>query len=416
MSWLNVRDRSAYLRMTAVLFMVFAAGGLINPLMSVYVQSVGASTAQIGLTVAVFQAASLASQYWWGNRSDRIGRRKPLVLIGTAGMALGYVATASVNWYGWLFPIRIVEGLAMAAYQAGSLALIGDVLEDEAARGRLMGLYRSLGSLAFAGAALTGGVLADQFGLRTPLLLAASFLALAFLLLLGVRERVVAQPPPAAMPLAGAPAAPERLADVLPRDARARMVLWSFLALSFVWFFGMGSVVSLWPVYMRGVGYTQTYVSGLWALAALGEVPCLMIAGWLADRWGRKWVIIGGVTGMAFVYTAYTLSTTLAWLIPVQMIRSLAYSAFETPAMLYATELGLRRQRGRLSGLYYTASGVGGIAGAALGGAAAQLSGLPPMYRSVALVMGAVALATAWLMPRLRAPSTTEAPAPVPGA
>lgn len=411
MSWLKVRDRSAYLRMTAVLFMVFAAGGLINPLMSVYVQSVGANTAQIGLTVAVFQAASLASQYWWGNRSDRIGRRKPLVLIGTAGMAIGYVATASVNWYGWLFPIRIMEGLAMAAYQAGSLALIGDVLEDEAARGRLMGMYRSLGSLAFAGAALTGGLLADQFGLRTPLVLAGVFHVLAFLLVLGVKERITQRPQEPDAP--AAPVVKERLADVLPRDPRARMVLWSFLALSFVWFFGMGSVMSLWPVYMRGVGYTQTYVSGLWALAALGEVPMLMIAGWMADRWGRKWVIIGGVAGQAFVYTAYTISTALTFLIPVQMIRSLTYSSFETPAMLYATELGLRRQRGRLSGLYYTASGVGGIAGATIGGAAAQLVGLPLMYRGVAIVMGLVALTTAWLMPRLHAtPAAEETPAP----
>lgn len=414
MSWLNVRDRSAYLRMTAVLFMVFAAGGLINPLMSVYVQSIGANTAEIGLTVATFQAASLASQYWWGNRSDRIGRRKPLVLIGTAGMALVYLVTASINWYGWLFIIRIAEGLVMAAYQSGSLALMGDVLEDEAARGRLMGMYRSLGSLAFAGAALTGGLLADQFGLRTPLMLAGAFHMLAFLLVLGIRERGTTLPTEAAVP--AAPVVRERLGDVLPRDPRSRMVLWSFLALSFVWFFGMGSVVSLWPVYMRGVGYSQTYVSGLWALAALGEVPMLMIAGWMADRWGRKWVIIGGVTGQALVYTAYTISTALTWLVPVQMIRSLTYSSFETPAMLYATELGLRRQRGRLSGIYYTASGIGGIAGASIGGAVAQMLGLPLMYRGVALIMGIVALSTAWLMPRLRStPAQEEAPATAPG-
>jgi MFS family permease len=140
-----------------------------------------------------------------------------------------------------------------------------------------------------------------------------------------------------------------------------------------------------------------------------------MLAGWLADRWGRKWVIIGGVAGMAFVYTSYTISTALTFLIPVQMLRSLAYSSFETPAMLYATELGLRRQRGRLSGLYYTASGVGGIAGSVLGSAAAQVFGLPPMYQGVALVMGAVALTTAWLMPRLRSPTAAEASATAPG-
>jgi MFS family permease len=189
-------------------------------------------------------------------------------------------------------------------------------------------------------------------------------------------------------------------------------VLWPFLALSFAWFFGMGSVVSLWPVFMHNNGYTQTQISGLWALAALGEVGCLLLAGYLADRLGRKWVILAGVSIMACVYTAYTFAPAFVWFIPIQIVRSFAYSSFEAPALLYATELGLRQRRGRLAGLYYSASGLGGVAGSLLGAAAAQAFGMTTMYRSVALGMVAVALVVALVMPRLRssrAPVTTPA-------
>jgi MFS family permease len=86
----------------------------------------------------------------------------------------------------------------------------------------------------------------------------------------------------------------------------------------------------------------------------------------------------------------------------VQLLRAFAYSCFEAPALLYATELGLRQQRGRLAGLYYSAGSMGGIAGSIAGGAVAQLIGLPLMFRSVAVLVLAVALVMSRVMPRLR--------------
>jgi MFS family permease len=105
---------------------------------------------------------------------------------------------------------------------------------------------------------------------------------------------------------------------------------------------------------------------------------------------------------MGGVFLAYTLSSAAAWLIGVQIVRSFAYACFEAPALLYATELGLRRQRGRLAGLYYSASGLGGIAGSTIGGSIAQQTGLPLMFRGVVVLMLAMALVSARTMPRLR--------------
>jgi MFS family permease len=391
-----VRDRDAYLRLTAVLVLMFMATGASAPLLSVYVRSLGADTGQIGLVFATFQGATLLSQYAWGRQSDKLGRRKPLLLFGTAGMAVSFAAMAAAPWFGFLFVIRILEGLSMAAYQSGSLAMVGDLLEHETDRGRLMGTYRMFGSLAFSVAALFGGWLADSVGLRAAVLLSALCFGAAFLLVLRVRERAAERQAPVVTP---SPVAPPPVAPSLPPWA-----LWPFLGLTVAWFLGMGSVVTLWPVYMSGVGYAQTAISGLWALAALGEVPCLYLAGIMADRWGRKWVLIGGVVGMACVYIAYTLSTSFAWIVAVQVFRSLAYSCFETPSLTYTTELGLRERRGRLAGLFYTANGTGGIAGSALGGALAQGYGLVLMFRISAGIMFVAALVAAFVMPRRKRP------------
>jgi MFS family permease len=174
----------------------------------------------------------------------------------------------------------------------------------------------------------------------------------------------------------------------------------------------MGSVITLWPIFMADQGYTQTQISGLWALAAAGEVIWLFVAGLLADRIGRKWVIITGVVGMACIYLLYLLARGFVWFIPIQIMRSFTYSCFETPALLYATELGLRKQRGRLAGLYNSAAGLGGITGSAAGGWIAQVFGMAATFSSAALLMIVMGFVAALVMPRRKsAQAAVSAPA-----
>jgi MFS family permease len=141
----------------------------------------------------------------------------------------------------------------------------------------------------------------------------------------------------------------------------------------------------------------------------------MLLAGHLADRWGRKWVMVIALATMSVVFLAYTLSPFLAWIVAVQVVRSFAYSCFEAPALLYATELGLRHQRGRLAGLYYSAGGMGNITGSIVGGRAADLVGLPPMFRAVATLMLVTAVVMGKVMPRLAPTQQRQVDLPLTG-
>lgn len=397
LAWLKVRDPRSFLCMMGMMCCVFTAVGFWSPLMSVYTGELGADVSQIGIVLATFQATSLASQYWWGRRSDKLGRRKPLLLVGTAGLAISYLIIALITSWQWIIPARMIEGLVLAAYNTSSLAMIGDLLEGNEHRGRLMGIYRMCGSLAFSIASLLGGSLAEAYSIRLPFIIASGAYVLAFIIASFIREQTGSKPTAkseqTASEQAGAPSV---------MGAVSQRALWSFMLLSFTWSFGMGAVASFWPYFMNSIGYTTAQVGQLWALTAMCEVVWLMVVGWVAERLGSKNVMIFGVIAMSGIFFSYTLASSFFWFILIQLVRAIAYSCFETPSLLYATELGLRQHRGRLAGLFYSATGIGGIIGAALGGRVADWIGMVGMYRSVVVCMLCVAVLLIFLMPSSR--------------
>lgn len=375
---------------------LFASNGLTVPLMANHFGELGAGPAIVGIMFAAQQLGSLVAPYLWGAQSDRIGRRRPIIMIALAISSLSlFVISVTSTW--WLVIVaQLLLGIAGAGYNAGSLALVGDLIEDAGSRGRMVGIFRTTGSLAFALTAVFGGFIADWYGLWVPILLAAGMQALGGVATLGVTEAqrddggVSSQD-------TGASSATSTPADA-QQPSRATSI--AFFVVVFTWFYGMGAVAWQWPALMRSLGYSQSTISGLWALAAAGEVPALTIAGVLADRWGRRPLLMAGLTGQASIYFLYQFLAPTWAIVPLQMIRSLTYSSYETPALLMATELGLRQRRGRLAGMYHTTAALGGVVGATIGGQLVSQWDYATSFTVASIGMVLVALLVARTLPR----------------
>ena len=370
----------AYLTLSAVIFCGFVGSGATMPFQALYATALGASLAQVAIVAGVFSLVALVAGLTWGRLADRLGRRKPFVVTAMVGLATVNVAMAGVPAWPWLVPLRILEGMAAGAHQVASLAMMGDILEGHPHRARLVGGYRMSGSLAFSVAIVASGWLAQTVGFRGSYLLAAGVYATAFLVALSIPERRGrAMTPAGRAPIAAG------FAELLRGPLRPLLVLAGSFGLPFA------AVYSVWPVWVATeLGYGRAVFAQLWGLAAFVEVPCMLLAGVLVDRLGRRRTFVLGLGAFALVYLGYAAAPPWPGLVATQVLRGFAFAAFTATALTMAIDLAPPEARGRAAGLYTTANSLAQISGNWVGGPLAAALSFRALFTLAALsAMGA---------------------------
>ncbi len=363
--------------LTIISALTMAATGISSILTTLYLQSLGATFSQIAFIQASVVITMLAASYLWGRFSDQLGRRKPILVIGLSIIGIAYFFLSQAPTSGWAWAARIFEGTGSAAYATLSLAMMGDLLEKEQQRGRKIGVWRGLGSLAFAIGAISGGWIADQTSQATALLLCVVLYGLAALCALTLREVPVHQT------LASAPAAAAASAAESP--AGKPMLPQIFLLGVFFWICAHSASASMWPNYMESFGYSSTASGFLWGMAAIVEMVVMYFAGSFSDKWGRPPLMVVGALGISVTNFGYlTLAGFFPALLAIQFMRGIGFGSYTTAAMTFAAEHGDQRNRGRKTGIYNTATSAGGLMGTFLAGNLVQFLGFGTLYATCA--------------------------------
>jgi multidrug resistance protein len=103
-----MKGKLTVLMITAFVDMLGLA--MIIPLLPFYATKLGASATVVGILIAAFSIAQLASAPLWGRFSDRYGRR-PALLVGLLVSAVAYVIFAYASTLWLLLLSRVVQGL-----------------------------------------------------------------------------------------------------------------------------------------------------------------------------------------------------------------------------------------------------------------------------------------------------------------
>lgn len=142
---------------------------IVLPLLPVYGESFGASALVAALLVPVYSACQLFSGPFLGECSDRVGRRRVL-LVSQAGTLLGFLIIASAQSLWMLFLGRVIDGLTAGNLSVAQAYIADNTAPENRARSfALIGIAFGIGFLL--GPAITAYL--SRWGMSAPLFLAA---------------------------------------------------------------------------------------------------------------------------------------------------------------------------------------------------------------------------------------------------
>ena len=308
----------------------------------------------VGLVEGVAEAIQYGVQGIAGRVSDRLPRKKPVAVAGYALAAIGKPIIGLATGWPVALAGRATDRLGAGSRTAPRDAMIAASVGEDA-RGRAFGL-EGIGDNAgaFLGPLLALLLVAGlDAGYRLVFFLAFLPGLVAFGLILAVREpRLASAPAPVAAPVRGAPLSP---------DYRRYLFVTAL--------FGIGNSTNAFLILRlkdAGASFAQTLLvyASFNLVAALASYP----AGAIADRRGRKPVLLASLAVFAGVYVGFAAGATVWLLVPLFAGYGVYQGAYRAVGKAIATDLVPAHLRATGIGWYAATVGLTGLAASILGG------------------------------------------------
>ncbi|MDQ2871537.1 MAG: MFS transporter [Candidatus Eremiobacteraeota bacterium] len=260
-----------------ITFIDIVGFSMLIPMLPYFVTHFHASDLTVGILFSTFSFCQLVSGPIWGNVSDRIGRKRVLI-ISQIGATVGWAMLAFAPDLWWVFVARIIEGTS-----GGNIGITQAYVADLVApkdRSRAFGLIGAMFGAGMVFGPLGGGFLFARYGFSVPFLAASGlqFITLMLTILLLPESRSKAQEAQTVV----------RMRDIGKTfgDRALARILYQKLALSlglYAWF----SVMALYLKQQLHFGLTQTdyFFSGI---SVLGVIVNVFFIHRVAERVGDR--------------------------------------------------------------------------------------------------------------------------------
>ena len=380
------------------------------PLLAERVFALEAYTAALTYILA-FGIFKAATNYFAGTWSDRFGRKPVLVAGWIIAIPVPLLLIWAPSW-GWIVVANVLLGISQGLTWSTTVVMKIDLVGPQQ-RGLAMGLNEAAGYLAVSATALATGYLAATYGLRpVPFLLGIAFAAIGLgMSVVFIRET---------REYARMEAATHQMRDdgrhdhldanltngqVFVETSFKEPALSSACQAGMVNNLNDGLAWGLFPILFLTAGLSLSEIGVLaalypavWGLAQLGT-------GALSDRWGRKWLIVGGMIMQAVGLAMVAAFDSFAWWAAAAILLGLG-TAMVYPTLLAAIgDVAYPTWRARAVGTYRLWRDGGFAVGAIVAGVLADLAGLRFAIWVVAALTAISGLIVALRMYETKTPS-----------
>lgn len=368
---------------------------ILIPILPYYVKHFGATTISVGVLFAVFALCQFLAGPLWGNVSDRIGRKRVLV-ISQIGATIGWATLAFAPTLLWVFVARIIEGISGGNISV-TQAYVADRVEPEQ-RSRAFAFVGAAFSAGLVLGPVAGGLLLAHYGYRTPFLLAAGLQVVTLVAtILFLPEDVAAH---------GESASTSGFRDIVRSlgDQHVSPVLIQKLAYSlalYAWF----AVFALVLAAVAGFGPTETsyFFAGFGAASIVFQ---LGVVGRMVDRFGvRATSNIGFAAAVAYFVAVPFMHGAIA-LFVTQIVFAFALSVTNATLATLLTDASPTHLRGTVLGAGSSLESVAGVIMPTISAAVLATYGpgwtgaISAFFAFVALALGVAATRTRALAPK----------------
>ena len=290
---LRARPHAALYGIVLAVFVSGTGIGSLLPILPLFLRERGASYSLVGVIVGASLAAQAIGQWPAGWLSERVGRKEMMIGgLALAGAAsLMFVLPLSVEW---LVVLRFVQGLGFAAATPAEMAAVADAVPPE----RLGVAYSWVSGArqtGFVAGPAIGGLLA-VFGRWTVFVVTGvALFGAALVIAFAVRRS------------RGRISTGTGIARILLQSTRAGIALRAVVIMTV----GIGLLIGIydviWSLYMRTLGASDFVIGLSFTLFALPIVIATPLAGWLSDRWDRRWITFISVVFTSLLAPIYPL-------------------------------------------------------------------------------------------------------------
>ncbi len=335
----------------------------------------------VGILLASYGLINSIAQPFTGALSDRLGKRKILIISGLGVISLATLAFVFASSFLDLFLLRTLQGIGVAMTIPASMALMAVITQKET-RGGSMGIYSTLRMVGFATGPLIGGYLKVHFGFNTAFYAGAGLLIVAMLMVyFWVKDVPV----------------PEEIKSSRKFKIIDTSILNSGIVSAAIATFIMASsfsmVTTLENEFNARLQINAFDFSIAFSVLIIGRLLFQIPLGRLSDFIGRKPIIILGMVLMAPATALLGKSGSFFHFILLRIFQGVAAAGVAAPAFAVAGDLASTGGEGRQMSIITMGFGLGLAIGPLLAGLLAVV-----FFELPFLTVGFLSLVGAWVV------------------
>ena len=341
---------------------------ILIPTLPIYLSSMGAKEAEIGVLIGALSVSSLVLRPIVGKALLKIPERS-FMIAGALLFTSSSIAYLFAPPFWPLLALRILHGIGFAFFSTASFTLVANIV-PETNRGQIIGYFYLSINFAFALAPYLGMLLINQFNFPfnfKALFLVCTGLSLCCLFITLKLEKI--QGPPMADP--SSPKQPFLSLEALPPSIIAFLI-------TITW----GAVTAFFPLYALKKGVENPGV--FFAAFAITLILVRGLGGKILDVYPREKVILPCLFNLIISMPILAFSSTLPMFILAAIIWGIG-SAFLYPSLVAYTIDRAGSSRGPAMGTFTALTDLGAGMGAVMMGIILQLTNYTIMFLCLAL-------------------------------